>query len=237
MDPQQRAIAEEFDRYRESYDQAVNRAIAFSGQKVEAFTRAKAQDLLRTITSHFDSAKRLNVLDVGCGIGNYHPFLVPVVGSVSGVDVSSACIAKAQERNPAVSYSVYDGGRLPYLDGKFDVAFCVCVIHHVPPERWQQFVNEMHRVTRAGGMIVVYEHNPIHPLTRKVVRDCEFDRDAILLTMSQSRALLENAGCTEVATRSILTLPPVGGLVERLDGLFARLPFGSQYRAMGHVGR
>src|ERR1700730_1436639 len=131
MDPQQQAIAEEFDRYNESYDDAVNRAIAFSGQKVEAFTRAKAHDLLRTIASHFDSLDKLSLLDVGCGIGNYHPFLAPVVGAVNGVDVSSACIAKAKERNPAVSYSVYDGDRLPYPDSKFDVTFCVCVIHHV----------------------------------------------------------------------------------------------------------
>ncbi len=236
MDPQQKAIAEEFDRYRETYDLAVNQAIAFSGQKVEAFTRAKAHDLLRTIGSHFASASRLDVLDVGCGIGNYHPFLVPVVRSVSGVDVSSACIAKAEERNPAVSYSVYDGDRLPYPDGTFDVTFCVCVIHHVPPDRWQPFVNEMRRVTRPGGLIVVYEHNPKHPLTRKVVHDCEFDRDAVLLTMSQTGTLLGNAGCADVTTRSILTLPPIGGFIERLDGLFANLPFGSQYRAIGHVG-
>lgn len=235
MDPQQRAIAEEFDRYRESYDHAVNRAIAFSGQKVEAFTRAKAQDLLRTITSHFNSPSQLKLLDVGCGIGNYHPFLAPVVGTVSGVDVSSACIAKAQQRNPTVSYSVYDGDRLPYPDGKFDVTFCVCVVHHVPPDRWQPFVNEMRRVTRASGLIVVYEHNPKHPLTRKVVHDCEFDRDAVLLSMAQTRQLLTNAGCSDVATSSILTLPPLGGFVEKLDGLFGRLPFGSQYRAVGHV--
>jgi ubiquinone/menaquinone biosynthesis C-methylase UbiE len=235
MDPQQQAIAEEFDRYKESYDDAVNRAIAFSGQKVEAFTRAKAHDLLRTIASHFDSPDKLSLLDVGCGIGNYHPFLAPVVGAVSGVDVSSACIAKAKERNPAVSYSVYDGDRLPYPDSKFDVTFCVCVIHHVPPDRWQQFVNEMRRVTRAGGLIVVYEHNPKHPLTRKVVSDCEFDRDAVLLTMAQSRALLERAGCSAVTTNSILTLPPMGGFVEKFDALFAKLPFGSQYRATGHA--
>lgn len=235
MDPQQQAIAEEFDRYRESYDDAVNRAIAFSGQKVEAFTRAKAHDLLRTIASHFNSPDKLRLLDVGCGIGNYHPFLAPVVGAVSGVDVSSACIAKAKERNPAVSYSVYDGDRLPYPDSKFDVTFCVCVIHHVPPDRWQQFVNEMRRVTRAGGLIVVYEHNPKHPLTRKVVSDCEFDRDAVLLTMTQTRQLLSSAGCSNVKTISILTLPPMGGFIERLDGLFAKLPFGSQYRATGFV--
>ena len=235
MDPQQRAIAEEFDQYKESYDDAVNRAIAFSGQKVEAFTRAKAHDLVRTIASHFASPSKLSVLDVGCGIGNYHPFLAPVVGSVSGVDVSSACIAKAQERNPTVSYSVYDGDRLPYQDHQFDVSFCICVIHHVPPNRWPEFANEMRRVTRPGGLIVVYEHNPKHPLTRKVVRDCEFDRDAVLLTMAQTRDLLAKAGCSDVATNSILTLPPVGGFIDKLDRFFANLPFGSQYRAVGRV--
>jgi ubiquinone/menaquinone biosynthesis C-methylase UbiE len=235
MDPQQQAIAEEFDRYRETYDEAVNRAMAFSGQKVESFTRAKAEDLVRTIASHFDSPRKLNLLDVGCGIGNYHPFLTPVVGSVSGADVSSACIAKARERNPTVSYSAYDGDRLPYPDQQFDVSFCICVIHHVPPDRWQRFASEMRRVTRPGGLIVVYEHNPRHPLTRKVVSDCEFDRDAVLLTMAQTRDLLTKAGCSDVRTNSILTLPPAGGFIEKLDRLFASLPFGSQYRAIGHV--
>ncbi len=235
MDPQQQAIAEEFDRYNELYDDAVNRAISFSGQKVESFTRAKADDLLRTIASHFSSPRRLSLLDVGCGIGNYHPLLAPVVDSVSGVDVSGACIAKAKVRNPSVSYTAYDGDHLPYPDQQFDVTFCICVLHHVPPERWPQFVGEMYRVTRAGGLLVVYEHNPKNPLTRKVVRDCVFDRDAILLTMTQTRELLTAAGCADVTTRSILTLPPMGGFVDRLDGLFAKLQLGSQYRATGFV--
>jgi ubiquinone/menaquinone biosynthesis C-methylase UbiE len=235
MDPQQRAIAEEFDRYKETYDLAVNQAIAFSGQKVESFTRAKAHDLLRTLAARFDSPAKLSLLDVGCGIGNYHPFLTPVVGAVAGVDVSRACIAKAEERNPGVSYSTYDGDRLPYPDAQFDATFCICVLHHVPPARWAPFVSEMRRVTRPGGMIIVYEHNPNNPLTRKVVRDCDFDRDAILLTMTQTRELLTAAGCSDVTTRSILTLPPLGSPVEKLDRLFSRLPFGSQYRAIGRV--
>jgi ubiquinone/menaquinone biosynthesis C-methylase UbiE len=235
MDPQQQAIAEEFDRYNESYDDEVNRAISFSGQKVESFTRAKADDLLRTIASHFGSPHRLSLLDVGCGIGNYHPLLAPIVGSVSGVDVSGACVAKAKERNPTVSYVAYDGDHLPYPDQQFDVTFCICVLHHVPPRRWPQFVGEMRRVTRGGGMVVVYEHNPNNPLTCKVVRDCAFDRDAVLLTMTQMRQLLTAAGCANVATRSILTLPPIGGFIGRLNDLFAKLPLGSQYRATGCV--
>jgi hypothetical protein len=54
--------------------------------------------------------------------------------------------------------------------------------------------------------------------------------------MTQTRQLLSAAGCTNVATRSILTLPPIGGFVKKLDGLFSKLPLGSQYRAQGRVG-
>jgi len=236
VDPQQRSIAEEFDQYNESYDSVVNQAIAFSGQKVASFTKAKAKDLLRTISDNFQSCSVLDVLDVGCGIGNYHPFLTPFVRSVSGVDVSSACIAKAQRRNPAVNYLTYDGDILPYPDQSFDVTVCVCVLHHVPPDRWQQFTCELHRVTRPGGLLIIYEHNPEHPLTRKVVRDCEFDRDAVLLNSATARELLKTAKCSEVSTVSIFTLPPWGGPIEWMDRLFAKLPFGAQYRATGRVG-
>jgi len=83
---------------------------------------------------------------------------------------------------------------------------------------------------------VVYEHNPKNLLTRKVVRDCAFDRDAVLLTMRQTRQLLSSAGWSDVAASSILTLPPIGGFIVKLDELFAKLPFGSQYRAEGRVG-
>jgi hypothetical protein len=69
-----------------------------------------------------------------------------------------------------------------------------------------------------------------------VVRDCEFDRDAVLLTMAQTRQFLSSAGCSDVKANSILTLPLIGGFIEKLDGLFAKLPFGSQYRAEGRVG-
>jgi ubiquinone/menaquinone biosynthesis C-methylase UbiE len=233
MDPQQRAIAEDFDQYRETYDQAVNRAIAFSGLTVDKFTAAKANDLIQLIESHFEAPKDITVLDVGCGIGNYHPQLVSEVGSVTGIDVSQACIERARTRNPSVTYDTYEGEQLPYADNSFSLAYCVCVVHHVPPASWQRFVNELARVVKPGGMVVVYEHNPWHPLTRKVVSDCAFDRDAVLIAMPRMRDLLHNAGCQNVSTKSILTLPPGHAIFERLDALFSRLPFGSQYRAVG----
>jgi ubiquinone/menaquinone biosynthesis C-methylase UbiE len=235
MDPQQRAIADDFDRYRETYDQAVNKAIAFSGLTVDKFITAKANDLIALIRSNFESPKNISVLDVGCGIGNYHPQLASAVGSVTGIDVSQACIERARSRNPSVDYDVYSGERLPYADHSFSVAYCVCVVHHVPPGSWQTFVNELARIVKPGGMVVIYEHNPWHPLTRKAVSDCAFDQDAVLIAMPRMRDLLRNAGCLRVSTRSILTLPPGPIISELLDALFSRLPFGSQYRALGFV--
>ncbi|MGL4396241.1 MAG: class I SAM-dependent methyltransferase [Hyphomicrobium sp.] len=235
MDPQQRMIAEEFDGYRDTYNEAVNQAISFSGQTVDAFTRAKAADLLKQIAARFSAPKDVAVADIGCGVGNFHAFLEPVVGSISGIDVSSACIARAKERHPNVRYDVYDGSHLPYDSASFDVAFCVCVIHHVPPQQWQTFVTELCRIVRPGGMVAVYEHNPWNPLTRYVVGSCAFDRDAVLVAMPKMRELLHNAGCTDVTTRSILTLPPRGAMIEKADAMFSRLPFGAQYRAIGRI--
>ncbi|MCU4180677.1 class I SAM-dependent methyltransferase [Bosea sp. BH3] len=236
MDPQQKAVAEEFDQYGDTYDDAVNRSIAFSGKKLEAFTHAKANNLLRYLTRIFGSLGHLSVLDVGCGVGNYHPYLVPHVGSLSGVDVSAACIERAVLRNPQVAYSLYDGGTLPYADQAFDATFCVCVLHHVPPAHWQRFVGELRRVTRRGGSVIIYEHNPDHPLTRKVVGDCAFDRDAVLLKRSQTRNLLQQAGCDSISIESILTVPPYGRLAEWIDSLLRFFPFGTQYRIAATVG-
>jgi SAM-dependent methyltransferase len=235
VDPQQRAVADEFNKYHSTYDQAVNKALAFSGLTVDAFMRAKSNDLARFILERVPDHERAAILDVGCGVGNYHPTIGRVVGSLTGVDVSEACIATARSRNPGVTYDVYEGKRLPYPDAAFALAYAVCVLHHVPPAGWSEFAGEMARVVRPGGWIVVYEHNPHHPLTRKVVRDCEFDRDAVLLTRSQMRRLFTDEGCREVEVRSILTLPPGGGLISRLDRALAWLPMGTQYRVTSRI--
>ncbi|MBU1213278.1 MAG: class I SAM-dependent methyltransferase [Alphaproteobacteria bacterium] len=235
MDPQQRSIAEEFDAYDESYNQAVNKAIAFSGQSVNAFVEAKAVDLMAYAKRHFGDGEPVRILDVGCGVGNYHPFLATEFDDIVGIDVSSACIAKAKQNNPSVHYDAYDGETLPYEDASFSLAYTICVMHHVPKANWERFAHEIARVVKPGGLVLVYEHNPWHPLTLKAVNDCPFDKDAVLLPMPKTAQLLRQAGCKMVNVRSILTVPPWGGSWARADAWLGRLPFGSQYRAVGYL--
>jgi ubiquinone/menaquinone biosynthesis C-methylase UbiE len=226
-------VTAQFDRYNETYDEILNSAIAFSGLNVDFFTRAKAQYLTRIMTDRFGDLSRLDLLDVGCGTGNLHPLLAQAVRSVKGVDVSSECVATARERNPHVDYRLYEGNRLPFADASFDVAFTICVMHHVPPNDWPSFARELRRVVKPGGIALVFEHNPYNPLTRYVVSSCEFDTDAVLLTGRTARRLLTEAGFSDVIIHNILTIPAVSRAILRIDRWFRRLPFGAQYYALG----
>lgn len=233
MDPQQRSVAEEFDAYKTSYRDTVNASLSFTGLDVDFFTRVKADYLRDLLAAHFPDPGGIDLLDVGCGVGNYHRLLQPHVGTLTGVDVSSECVLQAASENPGIRYDSYDGARLPYGDASFDAAFTICVMHHVPPGNWPGFVAEVLRVLRPGGLFAVFEHNPLNPLTMRVVNRCPFDRDAVLLRSGQTSELLKGAGFADVAARFILTVPAANALLRRLDLVLGRLPFGAQYFVTG----
>jgi ubiquinone/menaquinone biosynthesis C-methylase UbiE len=235
MDPQQARTAETFNQYKENYTDAVNKAISFTGLKTEFFTRVKAEYILDVTAKMPGGVKSLEVLDIGCGVGNYHPLLASKFRSLSGVDVSSACIDTARMRNPSVLYKTYDGERLPYEDNAFDVAFTVCVMHHVPPKNWLNFTREMRRVVKPGGLALVFEHNPRNPLTMRAVNNCPFDADAILIQNETVEKLFADAGFSEIRSRFILSIPPLSSFMRHVDGVLSSLRLGAQYFVYGRV--
>ena len=220
----------EFDAHSETYREAVEESIAFSGTGLDFFTRAKADALLELATPRLGPPDRLGFLDVGCGPGETDHFLRGRVARLAGVDVAPEMVARARERNPWAEYRDYpDGGAIPFEDGSFDVTFAICVLHHVAPGRRAQLVSEMARVTRPGGLIALFEHNPLNPLTRRAVRDCEFDRDAELLTRRSAAGLLEQAGLAEPGGRYILFFTRESGLLRGIERRLGWMPLGAQY--------
>lgn len=218
-----------FDSHASSYKGDVNKAIGFTGVSVDFFTKVKASYIVDICSEHFGGTRTLDILDVGCGVGSFHEMLSPHFGSLSGIDVSAASIQEASVRHPQVKYEVYDGARLPYPDESFDVAFTVCVMHHVPPQHWDNFAKEFRRVVKRDGLGLVFEHNPRNPLTMRAVNNCEFDADAVLLRSEKTEALLNGAGFRDTQARYILSVPAANGLLRSVDRLFSRLPFGAQY--------
>ncbi|MCO5164384.1 MAG: class I SAM-dependent methyltransferase [Mesorhizobium sp.] len=229
MDREAGKVESEFDAYRNSYSDAVNGSIAFSGLKVDFFIRAKAARLIDLLSENVGAPKNLSILDVGCGVGTYHPLLAGSVGRITGVDPSAECIAEARMNNPRVDYQAYDGEKIPYPDASFDASFAICVMHHVPVPNWSTFVSEMRRITRPGGVVMLFEHNPYNPLTQRAVSNCPFDADAVLLTMRTAKEYLRASGMTIVEGRYILNVPSITGLARRIDDALGVLPTGAQY--------
>ncbi|MFB9261652.1 class I SAM-dependent methyltransferase [Bradyrhizobium erythrophlei] len=222
-------VAEDFDRFADSFEEIINQAVAFTGRDRAFYIQVKREHILRLAQRHFADLESLNVLDLGCGTGACHPGLKGRFGELHGVDVSSESIKLAAARYPFVRYSTYDGSRLPYGDGQFSIVFTICVMHHVPPPQWESFVAEAYRVTAPGGLMLVFENNPYNPLTQYFVQTCEIDKDAVLLRPAKLRRMFTAAGFTSVFTRTILSVPPAGGFLTRMDSVLGVLPFGAQY--------
>jgi SAM-dependent methyltransferase len=222
-------VTARFGSYRESYEAEVQSSIDFMGQEVDYFVVAKARKLVDLTRRRLGDPSRLAALDVGCGIGSTDRHLSGRFAELHGVDIAAELVERASAENPSVAYRAYDGERLPYDDGRFDLAFCVCVVHHVPPARWSRFAAELARVVRPGGLVAVFEHNPFNPLTRLAVQRCEFDHDAVLLSPGRATAVLRSAGLELAERRYIVFLPFGGERIERFEHRLRNLPVGAQY--------
>jgi SAM-dependent methyltransferase len=219
----------DFDAHVDSYRASVQSSIAFAGQEVEYFSQRKTDHLIDVTSRLVGDPRRMSFLDVGCGVGLTDVFLASQVGRLVGVDEAHQALVSAVDRNPLVRHCTGDGRALPFRSGSFDVVFAVCVVHHIPVDRRSAFVAELRRVVRPGGLVVVFEHNALNPLTRVAVNRCEFDVDVKLLTRRGTRRLLDVAGLDPVEARDIIFTTFDRPWARRLDRLLARLPFGAQH--------
>ena len=215
------------------YVAEVNRAIAFSGVEQSFFARGKARRMLEVLRRSGRDPGAMNLIDIGCGVGLLHPFIVGDFREIVGIDVARDALERAEGANPRVRYLAYDGRRLPVDSASFDVAVAICVMHHVPPDQWPSFVEEARRALRPGGWLMVFEHNPWNPLTRLAVARCPFDFDAVLLSPTRLSKLLREGGFDDVRAEFLFFTPFSHAVAERLERRLRWLPAGAQYVAIG----
>jgi SAM-dependent methyltransferase len=111
------------------------------------------------------------VCDVGCGNGTYLAELARrgFAGWVLGLDLSLGMLAAARERLGAVGSAdssgtvgllAADAVALPLRDGAADLTFAMHMLYHVPDRSLA--VQELRRVTRPGGRVVIVLNGPDH---------------------------------------------------------------------------
>lgn len=212
----------------ERYELQVDDAIRFARREHAFFLAAKAEALLDLVERRLPPGAPVRALDVGCGDGRLDAMLEPL-GELHGVDVSPEMVAAAAESVPHGRFQVADGTRLPFTDGAFDLTFTVCALHHVEPPDRPGYMQELARVTRAGGLVVVFEHNPVNPLTRLVVHRCAFDEGVVLVGRRSLGDLARVADLSVEETRYLLLFPWTRTPFAQLERRLASLPLGAQY--------
>jgi SAM-dependent methyltransferase len=222
-----------FEKYKQSYVAEVEQSIGFAGQSHDFFIRVKADELVASCERQLGSLKERSVLDVGCGVGLMSRYVGNHFGRLHGIDIAPGVVEQASAQVPKGKFRLYDGKRIPFEDDTFDVAFTVCVLHHVPPTQWESLVSEMARVLKPGGLLYIFEHNPYNPLTRRAVNHCPFDEDATLLTRGRSHALMRSAGLDVTDARYVLFFPWEGSGFRTIESGLRWLPLGAQYFVSG----
>jgi len=221
----------DFNDTKDSYRTQIDKSISFIGADHEFFIVEKGKMILDLISKRFSPQKKAEILDVGCGHGFVHPVLNDAGHAITGVEIAEKVLDFAREANPAVDYHAYDGSSLPFPDDSFDVAIAMCVVHHVPVSQWPAFAKELNRVVRPGGIIAIFEHNPLNPVTRYLFRYGfdGMDKGATLVGRRRLETLLRDGGSQTVQSSYIFFTPFGGRFFRWLDRALAWLPFGAQY--------
>jgi ubiquinone/menaquinone biosynthesis C-methylase UbiE len=222
----------EFDKFADEYRAMHVENIAISGESPEYFAEYKVRDLVHIYHASHAYTEAPRVLDFGAGIGTSVPFMRRYMprARLTCIDVSSKSLEIGRARfSGEAEFVLFDGTRVPFPDGSFDMVFAACVFHHIDRQEHVTLLREFLRVLVSGGIVLVYEHNPYNPLTRHAVNTCPFDENAHLIPAQSLRRRFVTAGFANPWIRYRVFFPSVARGLRRLEGWITWLPFGAQY--------
>ena len=157
-----RARIEECRRRRLHRSQGYFESVAGDWERIR---KSYFDDRVTSLTIEKLLPRHLVLADIGCGTGSLTVELARFAKKVIGVDLSPEMLRRArnvakerQLRN--VEFRQGNALRLPLAARSVDAAFCVMVLHFLSDP--QQAVQELCRITRGGGSVIVVdlvEHN------------------------------------------------------------------------------
>lgn len=221
----------DFNEYAEDYEKILEDDLKFFGEENGYFAEYK----VKIVKDNSNEQTPLRILEYGCGIGlnlRYFKKYFPD-SELSGCDISEKSINIASQNNPGINLFTISEVSLQQRTESFDLIFVSCVFHHIAPELRNDSIKKIKNLLKTGGELYIFEHNPFNPVTRKIVKDCIWDKDAILLKPSETISLMENAGLKITEKKFTLFFPAQLNFLRPVEKILGNIPMGGQYYIRG----
>lgn len=106
------------------------------------------------LISQFPVNSKLNILDFGCGTGNYVRAMKRFTNfNVYGVEPCEEMISYAKANNPNTTIRKGNHEKIPYPDNFFDYVYMTNVVHHV--EDLSLMYREIRRILKPNGVLCI----------------------------------------------------------------------------------
>lgn len=223
--------ASEFDKFADEYSQIHSKNVAISGESPEYFAKYKIDELRRYWTSR-GLKEPLTILDFGSGVGSSIPHLARAFPSaqICALDVSARSLEIGAKRFGGLAkFQQYDGKNIDIPGGSIDLIFSSCVFHHIDEGEHIEIISQLKDLLSDDGRLVIFEHNPINPVTRYIVATCEFDENAVLIGAPEFKSRQQAAGFREIDVSYVGFFPASLRFLRFLDPSLSKIPLGAQY--------
>ncbi len=225
-------MPESFDSFSQNYNKVINDAIRQTGYDTESLVSYKLKKIASVFPDLID--KKFRLLDFGCGVGNLYGGILKIFPNsiYTGVDPSRNSIIKARSRfQENKTFQEYEC--LEWKSTKYDLIFSAGVFHHIPHNQHFEIIKKLFSLLNKNGRLVIWEHNPLNPITQKIVKDCPIDKDAVLVSPKNIKKLFESVSLSEINISYTTFFPKFLSPLNCIDPLLKWLPLGGQYVVTG----
>lgn len=223
----------EFDKYAGNYKEIINEVSRISGEEYEYFIGLRIGLMKAKLAKKPAApARRLRILDFGCGIGTTEIFLKEAFpdAEIWGIDPSAASIAEAKRLGlEDVGFLVSEPAALPFSDGHFDLIYTNGTFHHIARESHADTLRELSRVLKKEGDLFIFENNPFNPLMMRAMAKNPFDRGVKALHAGYLKKSTIKAGFRLNCVNYYFFFPKCLWILRVTEKYLKRLQLGAQY--------
>jgi ubiquinone/menaquinone biosynthesis C-methylase UbiE len=176
-------VHQEFDQFARDYRGILDDVCGLTGESSQYFAQLKVQKLAQWFPELVD--KSISILDFGCGDGMMTHFVSETFKNahVFGVDPSPKSVEIAQVKYPNITFGVNADThtKIEFNDEKFDLVVAAGAFHHIPYHMHEGYLNELMRILKKDGILVLFELNPLNPGTQLMFHRSPFEENAKML--------------------------------------------------------